>query len=49
MGPMFPDALSTRKLTRDHIGGVGILRDLGGGADRYLAIRNYEGLRAAPG
>jgi hypothetical protein len=26
-----------------HIGGVGILRDLGGGADRYLAIRNSQG------
>ncbi len=26
-----------------HIGGVGILRDLGGGADQYRAIRNSQG------
>jgi hypothetical protein len=26
-----------------HIGGVGILRDLGGGADRYHTIRNSQG------
>ena len=26
-----------------HVGGIGVLRDLGGGDDRYLAIRNSQG------
>jgi hypothetical protein len=26
-----------------HVGGVGVLRDLGGGSDEYLAIRNSQG------